>query len=257
MRLSALSACACIRCSAAQAQDTIKIGLIMPYSGQFADTAVQMDNGIKLYVQRHGRHGRRQEDRVHPQGYRRCRARRGEAAGAGNGGARRRRYPRGLRADAECAGCRRCLGLGEEIDGDHECRHLDHHDQVALFGAHLDHAAAGCRNARRMGGEEWHRRRSIRWCRISVRATMPNRASSAPSRKRGGEIIGSVRFPVANPDFSAFVQRAKDLNPEAIFLFVPAGAQPAAFAKALAERGLDPKTTSRCSAPARSPPKPR
>ena len=27
--------------------------------------------------------------------------------------------------------------------------------------------------------------------------------------------------PVANPDFSAFVQRAKDLNPEAIFIFVP------------------------------------
>ena len=40
--------------AAAQAQDTIKIGLIMPYSGQFADTAAQMDNGIKLYVQRHG-----------------------------------------------------------------------------------------------------------------------------------------------------------------------------------------------------------
>src|SRR5439155_3029737 len=28
----------------------------------------------------------------------------------------------------------------------------------------------------------------------------------------GGEIVGSVRFPVANPDFSAFVQRAKDSN---------------------------------------------
>ena len=60
-------------------------------------------------------------------------------------------------------------------------------------------------------------------------------------KEAGGEIIGAVRFPVANPDFSAFVQRAKDLNPEAIFLFVPAGAQPAAFGKAVAERGLDPK----------------
>ena len=34
-------------------------------------------------------------------------------------------------------------------------------------------------------------------------------------KEAGGEIIGSVRFPVANPDFSAFVQRAKDINPEA------------------------------------------
>ena len=57
----------------------------------------------------------------------------------------------------------------------------------------------------------------------------------------GGEIIGSVRMPVANPDFSAFVQRAKDLNPESIFIFVPGGAQPAALGKAFAERGVDPK----------------
>jgi branched-chain amino acid transport system substrate-binding protein len=59
----------------------------------------------------------------------------------------------------------------------------------------------------------------------------------------GGEVVGSVRFPVANPDFSAFVQRAKDLNPESLFLFVPGGAQPAALAKAMAERGIDPKKT--------------
>src|SRR6476661_4424523 len=46
---------------------------------------------------------------------------------------------------------------------------------------------------------------------------------------------------VANPDFSAYVQRAKDLNPESIYVFVPGGAQPPAFGKALAERGIDPK----------------
>ena len=45
---------------------------------------------------------------------------------------------------------------------------------------------------------------------------------------------------VANPDFSAYVQRAKDINPESIFIFVPGGAQPAALGKAFAERGVDP-----------------
>jgi len=35
-------------------QPPVKIGLIMPYSGQFADTATQMDNAIKLYVKQHG-----------------------------------------------------------------------------------------------------------------------------------------------------------------------------------------------------------
>jgi branched-chain amino acid transport system substrate-binding protein len=57
----------------------------------------------------------------------------------------------------------------------------------------------------------------------------------------GGEIVGSVRMPPVNPDFSAFVQRAKDINPEAIFMFIPAGAQPAALGKAFAERGIDAK----------------
>jgi len=52
-----------------------------------------------------------------------------------------------------------------------------------------------------------------------------------------------VRFPVANPDFSAFVQRAKDANPDAIYIWIPGGAQPAAVAKALFERGIDPKKT--------------
>ena len=55
----------------------------------------------------------------------------------------------------------------------------------------------------------------------------------------GGTIAGSVRFPVANPDFSAFVQRAKDVGPQAIFIFIPGGAQPAALGKAFAERGVD------------------
>ena len=38
----------------ALAQPTVKIGLIMTYSGQFADAATQMDNGVKLYVKQHG-----------------------------------------------------------------------------------------------------------------------------------------------------------------------------------------------------------
>ena len=47
--------CADRRCVPASAQQgTVKIGLIMPYSGQFADTATQMDNAIKLYMKQNG-----------------------------------------------------------------------------------------------------------------------------------------------------------------------------------------------------------
>jgi branched-chain amino acid transport system substrate-binding protein len=35
------------------------------------------------------------------------------------------------------------------------------------------------------------------------------------------------------------VQRAKDINPESIMIFIPGGAQPAALGKAFAERGID------------------
>src|SRR5437879_13889759 len=63
-------------------------------------------------------------------------------------------------------------------------------------------------------------------------------------KEAGGSIVGSVRFPVANPDFSAFVQRAKDLAPQSIYVFIPGGAQPAALGKAFAERGIDKKKTT-------------
>jgi len=45
---------------------------------------------------------------------------------------------------------------------------------------------------------------------------------------------------MANPDFSAFVQRAKDSGADGIFVFIPGGSQPVALAKALVERGMDP-----------------
>ena len=40
--------------ASASAQQTIKVGVILAYSGQFADPSAQMDNGIKLYMKQHG-----------------------------------------------------------------------------------------------------------------------------------------------------------------------------------------------------------
>lgn len=54
----------------------------------------------------------------------------------------------------------------------------------------------------------------------------------------GGKMVGSVHTPLQNPDFAPFVQRVKDAKPEAVFLFLPAGAQGVAFMKAFKERGL-------------------
>ena len=57
----------------------------------------------------------------------------------------------------------------------------------------------------------------------------------------GGEIVGEVRMAVANPDFSAYVQRAVDLKPQGIFIFIPGGAQPGALGKAFSEKGVSAK----------------
>jgi len=54
----------------------------------------------------------------------------------------------------------------------------------------------------------------------------------------GGTVVGSVRVPLKNPDFAPFVQRIKDAGPQAVFVFVPAGEQGIAFMKAFEERGL-------------------
>ncbi len=56
--------------------------------------------------------------------------------------------------------------------------------------------------------------------------------------KAGGTMVGEARVPLANPDFAPFLQRAADAKPDAIFVFVPSG-QGATFAKQFVERGLD------------------
>jgi branched-chain amino acid transport system substrate-binding protein len=53
----------------------------------------------------------------------------------------------------------------------------------------------------------------------------------------GGEIIESIRIPLANPDFAPFLQRISDLKPDTAFIFFP-GPQAPIFAKQFAERGL-------------------
>src|SRR5471030_180012 len=52
--LAGFGALALFAMPSAYAQGTIKIGVIMSYSGQFADTGTQIGNGIKLYMKEHG-----------------------------------------------------------------------------------------------------------------------------------------------------------------------------------------------------------
>ena len=61
---------------------------------------------------------------------------------------------------------------------------------------------------------------------------------TAEFTKKGGRVLEAIRFPLANPDFAPFLQRAADQKPDAIFVFVPSG-QGGTFVKQFVERGLD------------------
>ena len=54
----------------------------------------------------------------------------------------------------------------------------------------------------------------------------------------GGQITEALRVPLRNPDFAPFLQKVRDLKPDALFVFVPSGAG-AAVMKQFLERGMD------------------
>jgi branched-chain amino acid transport system substrate-binding protein len=226
--------------SAADAQGTVKIGLILPYSGQFADTATQMDNGIKLYLKKHG-------DTV---AGKKVEIIRKDAGGPSPDVAKRLAQELVVRDGVDI--------LAGFVLTPNALAASDVSDQAKKFMVIMNEATSiittksnySVRTSltlpqvtESLGG--WAYKSGVRKTYTMVSDYGPGHDAEGGFQRAfkaaGGEIVGSVRFPLANPDFSAFVQRAKDLNPESIFIFVPGGAQPAALGKALAERGIDPK----------------
>jgi branched-chain amino acid transport system substrate-binding protein len=234
-------AAAAILPAVAQAQDTVKVGVISAYSGQFADTAVQIDNGIKLYMKQHG-------DTV---AGKKIEIIRKDTGGPNPDVAKRLAQELVVRDKADIlAG----FTLTPEALG------------AAGIATEAKKLLVDMNAATSVVTEKSPYVVRVSMTLPMIASTMGTWAATKGGAKKaytmvadfgpgidaeqwfqkafkdaGGEIVGSVRMPVANPDFSAFVQRAKDLNPETIFVFVPGGAQPAAIGKAFAERGLDPK----------------
>jgi branched-chain amino acid transport system substrate-binding protein len=226
--------------TSAHAQDTVKIGVIAAFTGQFADTAAQIDQGIKLYVKRNGDTvaGKKIEiitrDSGGPDAAKAAQlaqelvTRDGvdilagftltpEALGAAGVSEKAKKFmvnmnaatsivitksPYMVRTSVTLPMIASTMGTWAATKGGVKKAYT----MVSDFGPGID-------------SEKWFHKAFT---------------------EAGGEIVGSVRMPVANPDFSAFVQAAKDKNPESIFIFIPGGAQPSALGKAFAERGIDP-----------------
>jgi branched-chain amino acid transport system substrate-binding protein len=226
----------------ANAQQTVKIGLILPYSGQFADPGTQADNGIKLYMQQHG-------DTV---AGRKIEVIRKDTGGIAPDVAKRLAQELLVRDKVD-------LLTGFSLTPN-ALAVADVSAQAKKFMVVMNAAASIVTTKSPYMARVsftlpqlneplgiWAYKNGVRKVYSMVADFAAGHDAEAAFhgafKAAGGEIIGAVRYPVANPDFSAFVQRAKDLNPEAIFIFVPGGAQSPAIAKALADRGIDPRKT--------------
>jgi len=223
--------------SSAQAQGTVKIGLIMAYSGQFADTAAQMDNAIKLYIKQHG----------HTVAGKKIELIRKDTGGPNPDVAKRLAQELVVRDKVDIlAG----FTLTPEALGaagvSQEAKKL----QVVMNAAtsiitekspYIVRTSLTIPQLEYPFGK-WAAAHGMKKMYTMVSDYGPGIDAETwfikGFKEAGGEIVGTVRMPVANPDFSAFVQRAKDINPDGVFIFIPGGAQPIAITKAFQERGF-------------------
>jgi branched-chain amino acid transport system substrate-binding protein len=223
----------------AYAQQPVKVGLIMTYSGQFTDAAAQMDNGVKLYMKQHG-------DSV---AGRKIEIIRRDTGGAPDA-AKRLAQELIVRDNVDV--------LAGFVITPEALAVADLSAEVKKFMVVMNAATSIIttkspymarvsvtlpQNCEQLG--TWAAKNGIRKAYTMVSDYAPGHDAEASFqgafKAAGGEIVGAVRMPVTTVDFSPFVQRAKDQDPEAIFVFIPGGSQPPALAKALVERGIDPK----------------
>jgi branched-chain amino acid transport system substrate-binding protein len=233
-------AAAFLAAAPAGAQDTIKIGLILPYSGQFADTGNQLDNAIKLYVKQHG-------DTV---AGKKLEFIRKDVGGIAPDTAKRLAQELVVRDKVDIlAGfvlTPNALAAGD-ISEQAKKFMVVMNAATSIITTKSQYMIRTSLTTPQLNDSlgQWAYKNGIRKVYTMASDFGPGidaeGAFTRAFKEAGGEVVGSVKMPVANPDFSAFVQRAKDLNPESIYIWVPGGAQPAALGKTLAERGIDPK----------------
>ena len=62
--------------------------------------------------------------------------------------------------------------------------------------------------------------------------------STRSFKAAGGEIVGSARTPIQETNFGAYMEKALQAKPDAVYMFQPGGSPSIAFVKAYVERGL-------------------
>ncbi len=227
----------------ALAQETVKIGVILPFSGPFADAGAQLDAGIKLYMQQQG-------DEV---AGKKIEIIRKDTGGPAPDVAKRLAQELVVRDQVDIlAG----FALTPEALGAADVATEAKKLMVVMNAAtsvvtekspYIVRTSVTIPQVNYVFGKWAFEKGGTKEVYTLVADYGPGHDAESSFAKgfteAGGTIIGADKTPVANPDFSAFVQRVKDANPEAVYIFIPGGGQPAAIGKALSERALTPPDT--------------
>jgi len=222
--------------TAAQAQETVKIGLIVPMTGGQASTGKQIDNAVKLYMQQHGDTvaGKKievilKDDATLPDNTKRMAQelivndKVNVIAGFGVTPSALAAAPLATQAKVPEI----VMAAGTSI--------------ITERSPYIVRTSFTLAQSSTIIGD-WAAQNGIKKVATLTSDYAPGNDALLFFKEHftaaGGEIVEEVKTPLANPDFAPFLQRMKDAKPDAIFVFVPAG-QGANFMKQFAERGLD------------------
>jgi branched-chain amino acid transport system substrate-binding protein len=233
--LTVTAAALALGVGAASAEDTVKIGLIVPLTGGQASTGKQIDNAIKLYQQQNGATvaGKKVEVLVKDDGAVPDNTKRlaqelivndkvNIIAGFGVTPAALAAAPLATQAKVPEI----VMAAGTSI--------------ITERSPYIVRTSFTLAQSCTIMGD-WAVKNGIK----KVAALVSDYAPGADALNffkqhftaGGGQIVEEVKVPLANPDFAPFLQRVKDAKPDAVFVFVPAG-QGGNFMKQYTERGL-------------------
>jgi branched-chain amino acid transport system substrate-binding protein len=234
--LGLLAAAGVLACSAAFAQDTIKIGLVLPMTGPFASTGKQIAAGANLLItQRGNKAGGKTVELI-------------VKDDAGNADSTKRLVQELVVND----GVKILAGFGltplalaaAPVSVQAKMPMIVMGAATSIVTERSPYIARSgmAAPALTMGVANWAPKNGIKKVVTLVSDYAPGidieKAFVEQFTAAGGEVVSQLRVPLANPDFAPFLQRARDASPEGLFVFVPAG-QGAALMKQFVERGMD------------------
>jgi branched-chain amino acid transport system substrate-binding protein len=235
-QLTVLAAAALLAVGTARAEDTVKIGLILPMTGQQASTGREVEAGVKLWMARHGDKagGKKVEvivkdDATVP--------------------ATTRRLAQELVVNdkvAVIAG----FGITPSAMAAAPIATQSKTPMVVMAAATSAITEASPFIVRTsftlpqasVSIAEWATKNGIK--RVDTLVSDYGPGNDAEKffvdrfKLNGGTVVESLRTPLRSPDFAPVLQKVRDDKPQALFVFLPSG-QGAQFMKQFAERGLD------------------